>query len=458
MCALPGRRCLLQLTLSYQGRPRASVPPLPPCACACRRRAHAPSLTAKSSRFAAATSTGAEGAASPLPGPCSFGRATWPVRSPHFAAATRSSVCAATIMHSPGGRSKASQAARYTRGLRLKSPAISAPRIASQGKVLRRARSTISEILPFDTGASRKRRLSRARPPGASGQAGRRCHARLRLRAASSARLETPKRGRMRSRFSRCSRSSLQKGLRPARTSSNAGWYSLRQASAKAGQSSLCPAAPRMLSASRATPVRKSTSVPKTSKNSALTVIACMRVSWSLRSRRLHALRLEHLGGSRAGQRFEQGLGRLAFLGLRANAGGVDRVVLDICWQRTDERDAFHGKDFADLVDAKFGLALGDVRRHRPAGNQFCLRLHLAGDPELREKPRDIDAAGAAGGGIDIGSGLGREQRPFEGFDRADVGLRRTLVDHDADPDTGKVDPAAGNELAFAGKIVHRRR
>src|SRR5262245_9499101 len=316
-------------------------------------------------------------------------------------------------------------------------------------------------MLPFETGASRKRRLSRARPPGASGQAGRRCHARLRLRAASSARLETPKRGRMRSRFSRCSRSSLQKGLRPARTSSNAGWYSLRQASAKADQSSLWPAAPRMLSASRATPVRKSTSVPKTSKNSALTVIACMGISWPLRSRRLHALRLEHLVGSRAGQRFEQGLGRLAFLGLRAYPGGIDRVVLDIRWQRTDERDAFHGKDFADLVDAKFGLALGDVRRHRPAGNQCCFRLHLAGNtfvfgfpragrPRLVEQARDIDAARAASGGIDIGNGLGREQRPLEGFDRADVGLRRTLLDHDADPDAGKVDSAAGNELAFA--------
>ena len=73
------------------------------------------------------------------------------------------------------------------------------------------------------------------------------------------------------------STSSLQKGLRPARTSSKAGWYSLRQASAKADQSSLCPAAPRILSASRATPVRKSTNVPNTSKNSALMLIACMR-------------------------------------------------------------------------------------------------------------------------------------------------------------------------------------
>ena len=60
----------------------------------------------------AAMSTGAFGAASPVPGPFSSGRAMWPVRRPHLAAARRSLVWAATIMHSPGGRSSASQAAR----------------------------------------------------------------------------------------------------------------------------------------------------------------------------------------------------------------------------------------------------------------------------------------------------------------------------------------------------------
>ena len=59
-----------------------------------------------------ATSTGTLGAASPRPGPCSFGRATWPVRRPFLAALARSLECAATIMQSPGGRSNASQAAR----------------------------------------------------------------------------------------------------------------------------------------------------------------------------------------------------------------------------------------------------------------------------------------------------------------------------------------------------------
>src|SRR5258708_7395917 len=72
----------------------------------------APSLAARSSRLLAAMSTGAVGAASPVPGPRSFGREMWAVRNPHLAAASRSLVWAATIMQSPGDRSSASQAER----------------------------------------------------------------------------------------------------------------------------------------------------------------------------------------------------------------------------------------------------------------------------------------------------------------------------------------------------------
>src|SRR2546430_17474863 len=79
-----------------------------------------------------------------------------------------------------------------------------------------------------------------------------------------------------------------------------------------------------MLSASRATPVRKSTMVPKTSKNSALTVMGPASVSRPSRSRRLHAPRFEHFGGGRAGERLEQRLRGLALLSLRANPGGID--------------------------------------------------------------------------------------------------------------------------------------
>src|SRR6266436_6933601 len=125
---------------------------------------------------------------------------------------------------------------------------------------------------------------------------------------------------------------------------------------------------------------------------------------------------------------------------------------------RADERDALHGQDFADLMNAELGLTAGDVLRDRAARNQFCLRLHLGGDAELVEQTDDVDAARAAGGRIDIGNRFGGEQRLFERRDRADVRLRRAVLDHDPDADPRKVYSAAGNELALAREVVDRRR
>src|SRR5215831_567538 len=83
-----------------------------------------------------------------------------------------------------------------------------------------------------------------------------------------------PKRGRMRSRLRRCRMSSRLNGVRPDLTSSIAGWYSARHASAKASQSSWWPAGTRTVRASRAIEVRQSASVPNTSKNSASIAIS----------------------------------------------------------------------------------------------------------------------------------------------------------------------------------------
>src|SRR5213592_2070368 len=66
-----------------------------------------PSFAARFSRLAAAISTGTVGPCSPEPGPYSSGRATCAVLSPHCAAAARSRLWAATIMHWWGSRLKA---------------------------------------------------------------------------------------------------------------------------------------------------------------------------------------------------------------------------------------------------------------------------------------------------------------------------------------------------------------
>ena len=61
--------------------------------------------------------------------------------------------------------------------------------------------------------------------------------------------------------------------------------------------------------------------------------------------------------------------------------------------------------------------------------------------PSFVEQASDIDAARAAARRIDIGDRLGRQQRLLEGIDRADVGLRRAGLDHDADADAREVLP-----------------
>src|SRR5215203_556336 len=111
-----------------------------------------------------------------------------------------------------------------------------------------------------------------------------------------------PKRGRMRSKLRRCSTSSFENGTRPDRTSFMAGWYSPRQASAKAGQSRAWPSGDRMRSLSRAMPVRQSTRVPKTSKNRAFGVCAMRRSCPAARSSQEVALSLRDqlLGGHSA--------------------------------------------------------------------------------------------------------------------------------------------------------------
>src|SRR5262249_51346878 len=106
----------------------------------------------------------------------------------------------------------------------------------------------------------------------------------------------------------------------------------------------------------------------------------------------------------------------------------------------------------------EIGLTPRNVLGDRAAGNELCLRLHLAGNPELVEQTGDVDPARATGGRIEIGDGLGGEQRLLERRDRADVRLRRAVFDNHSDANPREIDPAAGNELAFAREAIDRRR
>src|SRR5206468_6403171 len=116
-------------------------------------------------------------------------------------------------------------------------------------------------------------------------------------------------------------------------------------------------------------------------------------------------------------------------------AGGIDRVVLDLLGQRACERRTLYRQYLADLVDGDLDLPVGHLLGDVAARLQARLWLDLFGNAELLQQPRDFDAAGAAGGRIDIGDGLGRKQRALEGVDRAQIRLRRALLHGNANPD-----------------------
>src|SRR4051812_15905976 len=282
-------------------------------------------------------------------------------------------------------------------------------------------------MLPFDTGARRKRGFSRAIAPGTSGQAGSTCQARLRARRVSSPRSATPKRGRMRSRLRRCSTSSFENGTRPDRTSFMAGWYSPRQASAKAGQSRAWPSGDRMRSLSRAMPVRQSTRVPKTSKNRAFGVSAMRRSCPAARSSQEVALSLRDQLLSRHGacddlfERRLDGFGpklvRLfAHDGALALGDPLDRM-LDLGRQR---RVAEEGRLLRRLLIGGAQL-LREVLLHRRRQGRVVPLRDEAG--RLRS---DLGQGGllldvVCHGGPAAGSRT--TPRPVRGFSRADLAL-----------------------------------
>ena len=72
---------------------------------------------------------------------------------------------------------------------------------------------------------------------------------------------------------------------------------------------------------------------------------------------------------------------------------------------------SLHRQDLADLVNAYFGFALGDVIGDGAAVDQYRLGVDLLGDAEPLQKLADINSARAAGRRIDIGHRFCRQQR-----------------------------------------------
>ncbi|OGA94588.1 MAG: hypothetical protein A3G27_00345 [Betaproteobacteria bacterium RIFCSPLOWO2_12_FULL_66_14] len=136
---------------------------------------------------------------------------------------------------------------------------------------------TSSAMLPFESVATTRRRLSSASPRRASGHGSSRCQTRLRWSISSSVSPSISKRGSSSSRIVRCSWSIVIHGSSPDRTRAIAGRYPARQASVNAGQSAASLLRRPSAVHSRMIEPRQSTTVPKTSKMSARIEAGCAR-------------------------------------------------------------------------------------------------------------------------------------------------------------------------------------
>ena len=92
-------------------------------------------------------------------------------------------------------------------------------------------------------------------------------------------------------------------------------------------------------------------------------------------------------------------------------------------------------QDLAPLLQGDVGLVGGDALGGEAAGDQHRLGTDLRQDAESLEHLLQVDAAGAARGGIDVGHRLGGEQGLAQRFDVGDVGTRGAQPGCDADTD-----------------------
>ncbi len=153
------------------------------------------------------------GARSPVLGPYSSVREVWAVCRPQAAAAARSLLCAATIMHSAGARSKRLAGGEINARLRLVVAGHFRAEDCVPGQIIA-PRDVDHQCRYFRSSTARARNFlrSRASAPGTSLHASSRCQASVELvQHVVRADCSKPKRGRNSSRLRRCSTSSLAK-------------------------------------------------------------------------------------------------------------------------------------------------------------------------------------------------------------------------------------------------------
>ena len=133
-----------------------------------------------------------------------------------------------------------------------------------------------------------------------------------------------------------------------------------------------------------------------------------------------------------------------------ADGRGVNGVVLYLGGQAPDQRHAFGGKDFADLMDAERGFAVDDMFGHGTALELDRLGVNLLRDATLLKQLHEINTAGAARCRIDVGRRFCIEQRLFEMRDGIDGRSGRADRHHHANADLRQIGDAVGMRFVLA--------
>ena len=130
---------------------------------------------------------------------------------------------------------------------------------------------------------------------------------------------------------------------------------------------------------------------------------------------------------------------RIVRFRFRMNTRGENGDLLDLRRQRSDHLDSRHGQELAHLLETDLGLAARDDRASRLALHLFHFRFDRIGDAHAPEKFREIGPARS--GGIDDrrADSTARLSAP----PRADIRLRRTRANRDADTGTREIEALA---------------
>src|SRR5215211_1425263 len=171
----------------------------------------------------------------------------------------------------------------------------------------------------------------------------------------------------------------------------------------------------------------------------------------------LHAIGLDHGRSGRRRQERHELLrgGRLLRRG--ANTGRVYGRELQLGRQRTDNLDAPHRKNLADLLDGDLDLAVGDqFGVEARAIVQLGLCLHLISDPEALEHLGEVDAARGAEGRVGVDDRFRRKQRPLQRLGRADVGLGCAGAYAETNAGARQDDLAIRRDAALLDEVIKR--